>query len=194
MRAWALLIGLLVAGEAHAKKPKAGPSAAPAAAEAEKPAPKVPRLSKIPVGTCGCALYAPEGFAFEPPTKSEDGADVWTGSTMVGEHEFAAIVVKFAQPFAADDDVEGILVSYLDFLKGQFSIVGSAGVGKGHTLESNPAAKGVIDFWKDADGADWAVKGWVDRNRLAVLLIQGKGDYPIYNVQTMYFDGFRFTE
>lgn len=36
------------------------------------------------------------------------------------------------------------------------------------------------------------VKGWVDANRLALLFVHGKGDYPILNAQQMFLDGFRF--
>ena len=50
----------------------------------------------------------------------------------------------------------------------------------------------MIDYWEDKDGDRWAVKGWVDANRLAVMYIYGKGDYPYLNAQQMFLDGFRF--
>lgn len=189
-----VLVGLVVTvgmvGDAEAKRPKAeAPAAAP-----EKPAekPPVPRFEKQAIGACGCAVYAPPGLVVEAPTKSQDGADVWTAVAHHGGYEFGVVAVKFAEPFAEADPLEDLLVSYMDFLKSQLGITGAAGVGRGHTLESNPAAKGVIDYWTDAEGDSWAVKGWVDPKRLAVLYIAGKGEYPYFTAQQLYLDGFRF--
>ena len=90
------------------------------------------------------------------------------------------------------DGTEELLVSYLAFLQQQFDVRESAGVGRGHRLESHPAARGVIDYWRSADGERWAVKGWVDRERLAVLMVRGPDDYPHFNAAQLYFDGYRF--
>lgn len=164
-----------------------------AAAPAQTPG---PRLSRIPVGTCGCALYAPGGMSFDPPTKSDDGADVWTGEAASGAWTFGAVVVRFGATMPTTDGagLEDLLVQYLEFLKGQAGIVGAVGVGRGQIHAENAAARGVIDFWKDKDGASWAVKGWVDAHRLAVLYVRGQGDYPYFNAQELYLDGFRFVE
>lgn len=167
------------------------PAVAPAVPPAETK--KVPRLSKTAIPGCGCSFYAPEGVKFDPPEKSPDGAEVWTVDTTVGSHHMGVIAVKFSAGMPTDaETLEGVLVSYLDYLKGTLKITSAAGYGKGHTMESNPAARGVIDFWKDADGDEWKVKGWVDPTHIGVMFVYGKGEFPIYNLQEMFLDGFRF--
>jgi hypothetical protein len=142
---------------------------------------------------CGCALYAPAGFTFGEPSLSEDGSQVWLGETLVGEHTFYAIVVRFKEPVGEDGAAnEQLLLAYMQFLHGPMAVQAAAGAGLGHRLESHPPARGVIDFWQDETGNQHAVKGWVDPYRLAVLGISGPREYPIFNVQQMYLDGFRF--
>lgn len=166
----------------------AAPASAPVAS-----APKVPRFTRTPVADTGCALYAPAGFTFGAPNKSEDGADVWTGETTLDGWTFGAVVVKFAAPMAGNPaELEELLVGYMAFLQGQLSVTQAAGVGRGHTHTENAAARGVIDDWVDKDGDRWAVKGWVDGRHLAVLFLYGKGEYPYFTAQQMYLDGFRF--
>lgn len=186
-----LLFALLLGLPPAFAKPKPA-SEAPAAPVAD--APTVPRFSRTPIGTCGCALYAPPGMVFEPPTKSEDNSEVWTGEVVIDGWHYGVIAVRFAEPFQNNSGVEleDLLVNYMDFIKGQANITASAGVGRGHTHRENPTARGVIDYWQDGAGDSWAVKGWVEPRELSLLYISGKGDYPWFNAQQLYLDGFRF--
>lgn len=195
-----LLVSLALAQSAPAApSTPSAPAVVPAAAAAPAPL-SVPRFARTTVGTCGCSLYAPPGMAFDPPTLSEDGAQVWTGEVRHGGAEagagwtFGAIVVKFKEPFAdaSPEQLEELLVAYMDFLRTQFEITANAGVGRGHTHSENTGARGVIDYWKDKVGDDWAVKGWIDKDRLAILFVAGKGDFPYFSAQQMYLEGFRF--
>ena len=101
------------------------------------------------------------------------------------------ITVKLSEPVDADG-TEDLMIGYLDFLKSQFEVKESAGYGKGHTMESWPKAKGVIDYWKDSAGLEYKVKAWADGNYLAVLLVYGAKEYPNINVQEIFLNGFRF--
>lgn len=171
------------------------PAATPAAPPTAPAAPSVPRLAKMEVGTSGFALYAPPGLSFGAPEKSQDGADVWISDVRVDAWTYGAVVVKFngMDPAAPGDELESMLIGYLEFLRGQLGITATVGVGRGHTLESAPAARGVIDIWQDAEGDTWQVKAWVEPRGLAVLFIAGKGDYPWFNLQQMYLNGFRYS-
>lgn len=156
---------------------------------------KVPRLSKTAIGESGCSAYFPEGMPDFELTKSEDGSDVYTGEVEVdGGYLFSCITVKFGEPFtdSSPEEMEELLISYMEFLQTNFEITDAAGVGKGHTLESDPDARGVIDYWDDDEGIHFAVKGWVNQKALGIMLIYGKGEYPHFNLQQMYLDGFRF--
>lgn len=154
----------------------------------------VPRLSKMPIGESGCSAYFPEGMPAFEASKSEDGADVYTAEMQLGNYTFGCIAVKFSEPFsdASPDDMEELLLGYLNYLQEQFEITSSAGYGTGHVQEGLPDVRGVIDFWEDDDGFKHAVKGWVNQKYLGIMYIGGYEDYPNFNVQQMYLDGFRF--
>ena len=127
--------------------------------------------------------------------KSEHASDVDPGEAAVDGFHFACITVKFDELFAdsSPEEMEELLISYMDFLETQFDIINSAGVGRGHSLESAPDARGVIDYWEDAESTQFAVKGWVNQRALGILVLYGPTEYPNFNLQQMYLDGFRFT-
>ncbi len=156
--------------------------------------PKVPRLSKTPIGNTGSFAYLPENKATNPfeLSYSPDSSKVYTGDFLEGEHHFSVILVKFNFSLNTQLEKENMILNYLEYLKTSFNIVQSAGYGKGHTLESAPEATGVIDYWVDKDKDKWAIKAWADGNTLAVMMLYGATEYPIFNVQQMFLNGFRF--
>jgi hypothetical protein len=154
---------------------------------------QVPRFTKYPINQTGHFAYFPADPGVFDVSVSDDGSDVYTAEVEVDSSFYGLIVVDFV-PGTMDgstkEDMEGLLTGYLDFLQTQFMIFSAAGYGTGHTLESNPNAAGVIDYWEDETGFTYKVKGWVDTKTLAVLYIGGKE--PVFNVQEMYLNGFRF--
>jgi hypothetical protein len=155
----------------------------------------VPRLAKYEIAKTGCKVYLPGDPGEFELTLSEDQSEVYTAEVVKDDYSFAVIVVKFNEPIGDDlDSKNDMMTSYLDFLQKQFAITGAAGYGLGHTLESAAKAAGVIDYWEDSDGLHYAVKSWCDGDFLAVLMLYGPEDYPIFNVQEMYLNGFRFPE
>lgn len=153
-----------------------------------------PRFQKYPVLETGCAYYLPGPVEFEL-TLSEDGAKVITGEVEFGKFFFSTITVEFVADMELTAEVmPGLIESYLNYLMGTMDIVASAGIGMGHTLESNPNAIGAIDYWEDGEGTQFAVKAWCDANYLSVLLLYGPEEYPSYNIQQLFLNGFRFPE
>ncbi|MCL5073002.1 MAG: hypothetical protein M1308_19250 [Actinobacteria bacterium] len=126
---------------------------------------------------------------------SEDSSIVYASEVQVDNHYFGLICVKFFSKLeGTDSEKEDLLINYLDFLKTAFKIKESAGYGKGHSLESCPSAKGVIDYWEDEKGQKWQIKGWINEEYLSVLYIYGKLEYPNFNIANMFLNGFRFPE
>jgi hypothetical protein len=155
----------------------------------------VPRFAKYDIAETGCKVYLPSDPDEFELTLSEDKSQVYTGEVTHEEFNFAVILVKFSEPIGDDADIKNdMITSYLDFLQTQFGVTGSAGYGLGHTLESAPNAVGVIDYWEDSDGLQYAVKSWCDGDYLAVMILYGAEEYPIFNVQEMFLNGFRFPE
>lgn len=154
----------------------------------------VPRFARYDVAGTGCKVYLPADPGGFEMTLSEDSSEVYTAEVQDPDgFNFAVIVVKFSEPLSDDDDEKtDMMTSYLDFLQEQFSISGAAGYGKGHTMENAPEAVGVIDYWEDEDGLQYAVKSWCDGKFLAVMMLYGSEEYPLYNAQDMFLNGFRF--
>ncbi|OFZ67491.1 MAG: hypothetical protein A3D92_08620 [Bacteroidetes bacterium RIFCSPHIGHO2_02_FULL_44_7] len=161
------------------------------AAFAQEP---VPRFQKYPVLETGCAYYLPGPTDFEL-SFSEDGAKVITGEVLFGNFFFSTITVEFVEEMELSiEDMPNVIEAYLNYLMGSMDIVESAGIGWGHTLDSHPTAIGAIDYWEDAEGTQFAVKAWCDSDHLAVLMLYGYEEYPYFNAQQMFLDGFRFPE
>ncbi len=166
---------------------------APSSQEAA-PAPGVPRFERTNIGDLGVSAYLPRGFPSFEASKSEDGSDMRVGELAQGGFVFSCIAVRFKDPMeAAGDQLEELLMSYLNHLQTVFEVVDSTGYGRGHTLESDPAARGVLDYWQDSEERDIAVMGWITPTHIIVLTIGGEGEYPYFNAQQMYLRGARFT-
>lgn len=155
---------------------------------------QVPRFSKYPINQTGHFAYFPTEPGEIDVSKSDDGADVYTAEVQLDNIFYGIILVDFL-PGSMDgiskEGMEEVLTSYLDFLQGSLSITETAGYGKGHTLESNPDAVGVLDYWEDATGEPWVIKGWVDNNSLAVMYIYSS-ELPAQGIQDIFLNGFRF--
>lgn len=152
----------------------------------------VPRLKKIPVLETGCHYYLPDSTEFDV-SLSEDGSKVITGEVLFGEFYFSTITVEFVEGMEITEEDKPVLIEgYLNYLMSTFDIVESAGIGWGHTLESNANAVGAIDYWQDSEGTQFAVKAWCDESYMAILFLYGNEEYPYFNVQQLFLDGFRF--
>jgi hypothetical protein len=144
-------------------------------------------IQKFEIGESGCSVYLPASNVDWEKTASEDGADVYTGEVSLNDFNYFVITVKFVEPFkdATSQEMEDLLISYLDFLKGQFSISGAAGYGKGHPVDGHDISAGVIDFWQSDDDTQWAVKGQVTQTHIEIVGVYGKADpsdNPLTNV------------
>ncbi|HBS88727.1 MAG: hypothetical protein A2W91_18975 [Bacteroidetes bacterium GWF2_38_335] len=155
----------------------------------------VPRFAKYPVSTSGCYAYFPADPGSFELQKSEDSLNMYIGEVNFGGAFYSMILVDLGNAFAESgkEELDGLLTQYLDYLQTQLNITGAAGYGMGHTLESNPNATGVIDFWEDAELYQYDVKAWADNHFLAVLMVYSLEEVN-YNYKSMFLNGFRFPE
>lgn len=128
-------------------------------------------LRKYSISGSGCSAYFfcdPGEFKLE---KSPDSSDVYTGECINDSVTYGAICVKLSVKLPDLETSEGTLISYLDYLKSTMKIKSAAGYGKGHRLKNNEATRGVIDYWRDADGGNWKIKGWTDGKYIVVMYV-----------------------
>jgi hypothetical protein len=153
-------------------------------------------LRKFQIGESGCAVYLPATDVDWDVSVSEDSSYVCTGEVTKDNFNYFVIAVKFKEPFTdvTSKDMEDLLISYLDYLKGQFSISGSAGYGKGHPVEGHDISAGVIDFWEGDDGSQWSVKGQVTNTHLGITGVYGYDDPSDNSLTNVVLNGFVFPE
>ncbi len=155
---------------------------------------QVPRFEKTPVGGSGCSVYFPEGGIQEfEHTYSEDSSDVWVlGWEDSQGFTWSLIVVRFRGEIGNDRIAnEELLESYLDFLQSRYSVRETAGIGKGHTMESDNSFSGMIDYWLFEDGTKMSIAGWVNPEYIFVYSIEGSEEYPYPNAWQLFRNGIR---
>ncbi len=149
------------------------------------------KVKKYPIGASGCSAYFmcnPGEFNVD---RSPDSSEIFTAECKDGDVSYGIICVKLKQAAATMDEAEEMLVAYLDYLKPNLNIVSAVGYGKGHKLRNREDIKGIIDFWKDKAGDQWKVKGWTNKQYVAVLYVASKKEVPISKAN-VYLDGFLF--
>ncbi len=154
-----------------------------------------PRFVKTAVADSGCKIYLPGTADPVNISYTPDSSIVYTiealDSTSETYFHFGSIVINLNDVDLTGQEEE-MLISYMDYLKTAFQIEKSVGYGKGHTLTSHPSAKGVIDYWQDAGGDQWVVKGWAAESTIFVMFVYGPSEYPNSNVVDVFFNGARF--
>lgn len=146
-------------------------------------------LKKIPVGNSGCTVYTYCDMKFDE-SKSPDSSVVFAGECVKDEITYGTICVKLLNPPASLAMAEDLLVAYLDFLKGSFSITKAAGYGKGHRLNNNENTRGILDYWEDNEKNNWKVKAWTNGKVVGVMYAFSKKALPEPKVN-IFLEGFR---
>lgn len=148
------------------------------------------KWQKTAIGNSGAYVYMPGPCEPAVMEKSPDSSLVYTMNSVVDNYVFDVVFVKMSER-VGPDEMEPLLISYMDFLKGTFEVTSAAGYGKGHTLGTHDTAKGVLDYWTDKDGNSITIMGWIDAQYIAVLAITGTKSAD-YNVSDVFRKGIRF--
>ena len=146
-------------------------------------------LKKLPVGKSGCSLYSYCDMKFDA-SKSPDSSMVYAGECTKEDLTYGIICVQLVNPPENLQMAEDLLISYLDFLKGNFGITKSAGYGKGHILNKRENTRGILDYWEDDEKNKWKVKAWTDGKFIGVMYVYSLKEIPETKVN-IYLDGFR---
>jgi hypothetical protein len=156
---------------------------------------KAPRFVKTDIADSGAKLYLPGTPDPVNISYSQDSSKVYTietiDSTTGSYYHFGSIVAQL-NGVDLQGQEEEMLIQYMDYLQTALAIESTAGYGKGHTLDTHPSAKGVLDYWRDEADDHWIVKGWAAESTIFVMFIYGPSDYPNQNVVDIFFKGARF--
>jgi len=88
------------------------------------------------------------------------------------------------------DTATGMLSSYMEKLKGPFAVFHSAGAATEADWNSTDSSS-LVDYWQDASGADWKVKGYTNGRFLAVLYVSNINEADSAR-QDQFLDSFHF--
>lgn len=148
-------------------------------------------LKKYPISNSGCSAYFfcnPDKFDM---SKSPDSSEVYTGECSDGGITYGIICAKLKDKTDDLNVGESMLIAYLDFVKGIFSVTSAAGYGKGHRLHGNENTRGIIDYWKDKDANNIQVKGWTNGKYVTVMYVSSTKELPTQKVN-VFLDGLVF--
>jgi hypothetical protein len=152
----------------------------------------IPRFVKTKILNSSSYAYLPNANAEINVSYSEDSSAIYTYEELIGNFTFSFIHVDFMHEINDSLEQQQVLVSYLEYLKTQLEIEGSAGYGYGHTLESQPNTQGIIDYWMGKENTKYALKAWTNSKHITIFFLYGTEEYPYFNAQQMYFDGIRY--
>jgi hypothetical protein len=155
---------------------------------------QIPRFAKYPILETGAALYTP-GKPTWQHSFSEDSSDVYTMEIASDTAKLGAIVVRLKEDIGLDSALlNRLLWSYMDYLnQSSFKFASLVPPGYGHKMESHPNAHGILEYAKNADGAEYSLKGWIDGKFIAILYI-GRNRTFNFNLEQMFLNGFRFPD
>lgn len=146
-------------------------------------------IKKVAISNSGCSVYTYCTFTFEKEY-SEDSSEVYVGECVKEEMTYGVICVKLLQPVNDLEAAEESMINYLNYLKSSFSIVKSAGYGRGHRLNNNENTRGVLDYWEDAEKRNWKMKAWTDGKYIGVLYGYSAKDLPEQKIN-LFLESFR---
>lgn len=124
---------------------------------------------------------------------SDNELEVFSSEMEYSDMRFGVILVLLEDKFIYSDreTLESLLISYMEFQKLSYDITSSIGYIKGQAHPAKPSATGVLDFWEDERGAQWAVKGWIANDALAFVYVNSR-DPLAMQVPYAFLDGFGF--
>ena len=148
-------------------------------------------IKKYPIGASGCAAY----FFCDPGTfnvsYSEDSSKIYMAECISGETNYGLICVQLKQVNLKIEEVEPVMLSYLDYLKTLFKVTSAAGYGKGHRLRGQENIHGIIDYWKDDNGQNLKIKSWTDGH--FIIFLYAKSAKELVETKTnVFLDGVQF--
>jgi hypothetical protein len=88
---------------------------------------------------------------------------------------YGIISIKLKKAFAQLQQAQTVLIEFIEQLQPTFGVLHTTGL----QAEWESTHVSVTDYWQDADGQDWKVKGWTDGKTMAVFYIKNIGQVTV---------------
>lgn len=150
-------------------------------------------FKSYPIHETGYAALFPDDPGAAEVSLSNNELVVYTMEATGSNHRYGLQLVMLEDNFinSSKETLEELLMSYMQLLKLSYDVTSGIGYIKGQKHPSNADATGILDFWEDERGSQWAVKGWVDNQALAVLYVYTPEPEGMA-VPHEFLDGFEF--
>lgn len=145
---------------------------------------------RIAVSTCGCTANLP-ARPITQKIEDEAGNPVYIGQAKEGGCTYGFATVELEQVIYDRAEAEQALFLFMEDMHPSFNIEYTTGLVHGYSHPHSDAVWGMTDYWQDADGVDWKVKGWTDGRIMTVLYVKGIGSLS-FAQQDAFLDSFQF--
>ncbi len=154
---------------------------------------QTPQFKTYQVDNTGYFALFPANPGIAEVTMSDNELKAYSLEVEYASEHYGLVLILLEDKFAQSDreTLQNLLISYMEFMKMSYDISSSIGYIKGQVNITNPTAMGIQDFWEDQNGLQWAVRGWVTNEALAVLYVHSDLPQSTY-VPYEFLDGFVF--
>jgi hypothetical protein len=150
-------------------------------------------FKNYPISTTGYSVLFPADPGSPEVTLNNSELEEYTMEVSSNGKRYGMQLVLLGSNFinSEKETLESLLVSYMQLLKLSYDVTSGIGYIREQKHPSNADANGILDFWEDERGAQWAVKGWVDKTALAVMYVHTPNPDGM-EVPYEFLDGFTF--
>lgn len=151
------------------------------------------QFKNYPINTTGYSVMFPANPGAAEVSLNNSELEEYTMEVSSNGKRYGMQLVLLGNNFVNSDKetLESLLVSYMQLLKLSYDVTSGIGYIRNQKHPSNADANGILDFWEDERGAQWAVKGWVDNTALVVLYVYTPNPDGM-SVPYEFLDGFSF--
>ena len=145
------------------------------------------KFKRYMIGRTGCTALLLWGDPSFYIYKTNDKEPVYFYEQEMTDVSFGMIVVNMRELYTLDK-AESILMHYMNSIRKPFCIACNVGM----ETERDGQSLRVNDYWQDANGIDWKVRGESDGKILSVLYVKNISSSPV-NEHDAFLNGFRFS-
>ncbi|MDB5196408.1 MAG: hypothetical protein JWP88_779 [Flaviaesturariibacter sp.] len=145
---------------------------------------------RIAVTSCGCTAELPS-TPLTQKLEDEKGNTVFIGHAKEDSCTYGFATVELEHVIYDRAQAEQALFLFMEDMHPSFDIEYTTGLLHGYSHPHSDAVWGMTDYWQDADGIDWKVKGWTDGRILTVLYVKGIGSMSLAK-QDSFLNSFQF--
>ncbi len=149
-----------------------------------------PHFSKVTLGYKGCYAYMPNTITLALDSgNTGDNIPLYSAAAYTADTcNWDIFLLELQQPIPDSSTQLLYLEALLAQIKEQYKTTQCVGLAKGHTTPRNAKMRGMVDYCVDAANNKIQLKGWVNRQFIAIGIIKGVSEPP-YDLSELFKNG-----